>query len=150
MPLKPKTARPNGMAARDILAKTLPRTLGGARYVVIDQAEPKVLRGGFAALKCRTFTTHDLDGKPKSERKKYATVVYATEPDTRLYASRLKVSCSCDAHVYWGGEYALWRKGAADIKYGNGDPPDVRNPRLVPWACKHIAAVLGHVIRKKV
>lgn len=149
MATRPKSV-PNGLTAREILAKTTPRTKGGAAYVVVEKAEPKVLRGGFPALKCRTYSTHDLDGNPNPKMKKYTTVIYSTEPDVRLHASRLKVSCSCEAHVFWGGEYALWKAGAADIKFGNGEAPVVRNPKLVPWACKHIARALALIIRKKV
>lgn len=148
MPLKP--TKPNGLLATEILSKTPPRTIGGARFVVIESAEPKMLKGGLAALKCRTYSTHDLDGKPKKKQDKYQTVVYATEPGVRLHASKLKVACSCPDHVFWGGEYALWKKGAADLKYGNGDPPSDRNPRLTPWACKHTARVLRQIINKKV
>lgn len=143
-------AKPNGLTAREILAKTPSRTRVASRYVTIETAEPKVLRGGFAALRCKARSTHDPDGKPKAKSKVHTLVLYATEPNVRLHQAKLKVTCSCEAHVFWGGEYALWRHGAADLKYGNGDPPTDRNPKLIPWACKHLTRALELTIRKKV
>lgn len=142
--------KPNGMTAAEILSKTTSRTKQAARYVNVLSAEPKVLRGGFNALKCKTNSTHDPDGNPKPEQKKHTTVVYATEEGVRLHKALLKVSCTCEAHVFGGGEYALWKRGAADIKYGNGEAPTIRNPKNVPWACKHLVRVLAGIIRRKV
>lgn len=140
-----------GLTAREILEKTPPRTKQAARYVVIDRVEPKVLKGNFAALKAKTHSTADPDGNPKSGRPdQYTTAVYATEPDARLHLSRVKIICSCPAHVMWGGEYALWKRGAADLKYGNGQPPVVRNPKNIPWACKHSVRLLAQIVSKKV
>jgi len=145
------TSKPSGLTAREILDKTTARVQSAARYAVIEAAEPRLLRGGFAALKTVTYSTADADGVPKTAPgKRYKTTVYATESGVRLHRARLKVACSCDAHVYWGGEYALWRKGAADLHYGNGEPPRVRNPKLIPWACKHIARVLRQILNKRV
>lgn len=143
--------KPQGLTAKTILAKTTARTKGAARYVVLDLVEPKLLRGGFAALRCRVHSTADPDGVPKKEKpKKYAATVISQEPDKRLHLARLKVSCSCEAHVFYGGEYALWKAGAADLKYGNGEPPVVRNPQLIPWACKHMTKILAQILAKKV
>jgi hypothetical protein len=47
------------------------------------------------------------------------------------------VSCSCDDFAY-RFEYALHKKGAAELKYSNGDPPIDTNPSLIPGCCKHL------------
>lgn len=144
-------SKPNGLTAAAILVQTQPNIKLNARYVVIVKAEPKVLKGGFAALRCVTYSSHDSKGDPKTSKpKRYRTSIVSTQPNARLHLATLKVSCECPAHVFWGGEYALWRKGAAELVYGNGDPPVVRNPKLVPWACKHLTKVLSQIIAKKV
>jgi hypothetical protein len=53
---------------------------------------------------------------------------------------------NCERFLYrW--EYALWRAGAAEIRFGNGEPPNITNPRFIPAACKHYARVFK-VIRE--
>ena len=55
------------------------------------------------------------------------------------------LSCTCERHKYkW--EFALWRAGAAEVRFGNGAPPDATNPRMIPGACKHINEVF-HALR---
>ena len=46
-------------------------------------------------------------------------------------------SCDCEAFLYWC-EVALHAKGAAAIKFSNGEAPDTRNPRKLPMICKHL------------
>lgn len=60
----------------------------------------------------------------------------------------VKVSCSCPDFVYAGWEWVLASHGAADIIYGNGDPPDEKNPNYRIGCCKHILA-LRELIKKK-
>lgn len=67
------------------------------------------------------------------KRNKYVTSI------TFLPKKNVKVSCSCSDFMYrW--EWSLNRKGAADIIYGNGDPPDDKNPTMIPGTCKHVVA----------
>lgn len=50
------------------------------------------------------------------------------------------LSCSCDDFMYrW--EYALAKKGGAEMKFGPGDPPVATNPTLIAGCCKHIIAL---------
>lgn len=64
---------------------------------------------------------------------------YVTHIDF-LNKKDVKVSCSCpDFWARW--EYALHKRGAADIVYSNGEPPVVRNPRMYPGCCKHLIAL---------
>lgn len=74
---------------------------------------------------------------------KHTVTVEAVEPEKALRArdTLVKVSCTCDD--FWSvWEFALNKKGAANIKYCNGEPPLIKNPRLVAGCCKHIYAVL--------
>lgn len=51
-----------------------------------------------------------------------------------------KVSCSCPDFMY-RHEWVLAQLGAADIIYGNGQPPDHTNRDHRPGLCKHLIAL---------
>jgi hypothetical protein len=54
----------------------------------------------------------------------------------------VQVQCTCDDYLYmW--EYANAAQSAARIFYGNGEPPDDKNPKYRPGLCKH-AYLLAH------
>jgi len=73
---------------------------------------------------------------------KYATMV-EFHP-----GSLVKVGCSCPDFLYrW--EYALARRGAAYMTYGNGEPPTDTNPKLVPGMCKHCVALVSALKKQK-
>lgn len=55
--------------------------------------------------------------------------------------ANLKISCDCDAFLYWGGKYWAWKKGFGiekEIRY-----PRVRQPYFMKYTCKHLYAVLS-------
>ena len=60
----------------------------------------------------------------------------------------VKVSCSCPSFNYGGFEYSLAKKGAADIQYGDGSAPDIKNPKRIPGMCKHLVALRSYVKTK--
>ncbi len=66
---------------------------------------------------------------------KYTTSVESLQGDKALLVkSYVKVSCSCEDFTFmW--EYALNRKGAANIHYSNGEPPQFKNLGLAPGCC---------------
>jgi hypothetical protein len=64
-----------------------------------------------------------------------------------LPSKKIKLSCSCDDFVY-RFEWVLYRKGSADLVYGNGEPPDETNPARTLGCCKHIIALRDHLISK--
>lgn len=66
-----------------------------------------------------------------------------------LTGNNVKLSCSCDDFLF-RFEYALYRKGAADIRHSNGEPPEVRNPSFTPGCCKHLIALREVLIDKDV
>lgn len=74
----------------------------------------------------KTWSIESKNGRP-------VVGAYATNIDF-LNERHVRVSCSCgDFWARW--EYALARKGAAVIKYSNGDPPDSTNPKYIPGCC---------------
>jgi len=78
-----------------------------------------------------------ITGKSTSRTDVYETVIELPSPEDH---DRTKVSCNCSDFVFrW--EFALYRKGGADIHYGDGTPPDKTNPSMSPGVCKHILAL---------
>lgn len=64
----------------------------------------------------------------KTVRNKYVTTIEFMPKE------RVRLSCSCPDFMYrW--EYALWKRGSAELKFGNGDAPDDTNPSMVPGCC---------------
>lgn len=47
-------------------------------------------------------------------------------------------------------EYALARVGSSEIKYSNGKPPYIKNPKYVPYLCKHLTKAASEEILKQV
>ena len=65
------------------------------------------------------------------------------------FVTRDKVMLSCTCPDFWATwEWALAHKGAADIQYGNGDPPDSRNPRYIAGCCKHLVKMTDSLYRE--
>lgn len=96
---------------------------------------------------------------PRDPIKRHNVLVYLKEPievtDAKgqapwLFSGKnvnVIVSCTCENHMYmW--EYALTHFSASFIKYGNGDPPLVTNPALIPACCKHLNYVFNHIMKK--
>lgn len=93
-----------------------------------------------------TYSQHDPNtGLPVAKPPKYRTEIVALDDATKGFDRQyVQVSCSCpDFWSVW--EYALAKKGAAVIRYSNGDSPDTRNPRYVPGTCKHCIALMNQV-----
>jgi intein/homing endonuclease len=80
--------------------------------------------------------------KPKS---KIVSISYAgrqqvydiTVPGKNRFVANGIVVHNCEAFMFWC-EYALYKKKASDIYFSNGKPPVVRNPKMIPYPCKHI------------
>lgn len=87
-------------------------------------------------------------GKSRSLNKPKVVCQAYTSGDTVKYSTSLTfikgdkavLSCSCDDFMYrW--EYALAKKGGAEIKYSNGEAPGNSNPTLIAGCCKHVIAL---------
>lgn len=131
----------------------------------------KMLQLTPAAVQKGSKNTHILKavvGQPKGKGKILKCVVQRTSsdkikhgrhmveiesltpgPDSRLFVGPVKVACSCEAFTFWGIEWVLHQKKAADIRYSNGKAPDIRNPGRKIFLCPHLTKVALGVIRKK-
>lgn len=76
-----------------------------------------------------------IKGKPSGNR--YVVVVECIDNK-----SHVKVSCSCPDFTF-RSEWHLWRKGAADIIYSNGEKPKVY---LTPVCCKHLTMTFSALL----
>lgn len=57
------------------------------------------------------------------------------------------VSCTCPDFMFmW--EWALARKKAAQIIFGNGEPPDSKNPRHIAGCCKHLVKMTDRLYQE--
>lgn len=50
-------------------------------------------------------------------------------------------TCSCEYFTY-NLEVALSLKGSSSLLNSNGKLPNIKNPRYIPYVCKHIAAAI--------
>lgn len=80
----------------------------------------------------------------------HTSYVWAADPQ---YTGRLSdrnvkvmVSCDCEAFMY-RSEYALHYYKASLIHFSNGQPPNVTNPGLIPFGCKHLEKILMQILR---
>lgn len=90
----------------------------------------------------REYTVNMRLVRAKDQNKYVSSVKFL---DRKL---NVKVSCSCKDFLFAGWEYVLAQHGAADIVYGNGEPPDIKNPDHRIGCCKHIIA-LRALIKEK-
>lgn len=81
----------------------------------------------------------------------YRVTVEGVDPKrTKLSEGYVKVSCACAAFTYWGIEYVLHQKKAADIKHSDGSAPNIRNPALRIFLCPHLTKAAQSIIRQGV
>lgn len=80
----------------------------------------------------QVYTAHCLDGA-----KQVVVRFQAGAPDKD---SLVWVSCNCGFWCFTT-EYAVAATGSTNIIFSNGQPPYVRNPKRVPYLCKHLFAV---------
>lgn len=142
-----KKAKVKGMSLQRILDKTPEDVLSRLKPVVLSGIKRNSKTG---TIKAKTVT-REVDSKGHVERRAYSILVQLADPEDSgpLYKSEaVKVSCGCPYFMYHC-EVALWAKGAADIIHSNGEHPGVKNPRMIPYPCKHLVKVLREIKKKK-
>jgi hypothetical protein len=99
---------------------------------------------------------HRVKKIPVAACESYSVEVRNRKPQTFKYITSIefypkkavKVSCSCADFMY-RFEYALWKAGAADLKYSNGEPPTTTNPPQIAAICKHTVKLYSTLVAKK-
>lgn len=131
-----------GLTFRYIWEHTPPSRFASAANVVVRELKVGISKKlGVPKAIAQTWSKDpSKDGRPKMF--KYSTMMEFYDE------GKVKVSCSCADHLYrW--EYALAKKNASYITYGNGDRPVDTNPKQVPGCCKHVIALYLELRKKK-
>lgn len=71
----------------------------------------------------------------KGETGRYKTYIVLKGPVKTT--TKAWVSCNCPFFLYHC-EVALAKRGSSSILYSNGKLPVEKNPRLIPYLCKHL------------
>jgi hypothetical protein len=134
----PTTAATNGLPAAQILRSTTADRIEKSQFIKLTAVKSGTSKkSGNRKLIAQSVSVD----KAAPDRTKYTSTMEF------LPGKRLKLSCSCSDFMFrW--EFALFTRGAADIIYGNGDPPADKNPNLKPGCCKHLVAVLSKAQEK--
>jgi hypothetical protein len=92
---------------------------------------------GFIAAQVYTDKLEFRDGTiySKPDHLKYIAMLVFFDQ-----ALHCRVSCSC-ADFKFRTSYVLNKNDAAEEDYSNGEPPNIRNPKMIPYCCKHITAL---------
>ena len=138
----------NGLTALWIIQSAGDVLKQRARYVKIDNIRRRnPNKFGFTTYTCRATSLRNNDGTVRSDAEK---VSYKIRIQVINKKHHLVVDCECGAHLYWGAEYSLTQRKAAEIKRGNGAAPDIRRPdwRTNASACKHVTAALSKILNR--
>lgn len=116
-------------------------------YVKITHIKLGRNRQGLPFAASQSYSAHHILPTGRVIRVR-AKIKYVTTLVVISKRGHCKVSCSCPDFTFAGWEYSLAERGAADIEYGNGAAPDIKNPSQVPGACKHVIALYLKVAPK--
>lgn len=144
--IKPLAAR-KGLTIDELIKFANPDRVSNARR---DQVTIVSFRVGGKPAGTKIFSktmTYDNEVSPPQVRP-HKHWIAKVEEDQHLKFNSAKVLAHCDCEDFkFVFEYALTHHGASTIKFSNGDPPVVKNPRLYPGICKHLW-VLGKYLQK--
>lgn len=146
-----------GMTMRQLLKSTPRLFINNSQDVIIQEFKQTKTKSGMPAISAKVFTSDPF--RPMKLKRVHQVHIIGLDkdaegnPDLKTPINRHKkilVSCPCENFVLSGGEYACAARGCARIVYGNGNPPVVTNPHLIPFACKHIVNVSHEMIRRDI
>jgi hypothetical protein len=134
------------------MARVTPKPIhNNSAYVKITSHKTLNVKGTLnPVLRVNTvYSTHDHTGAKKTEIEKYQCRVEGLEgPNKKIHESRCTVACECPYFMFYC-EYALTQHGASRIFFSNGAPPVDKNPRLIPWVCKHLLKAFAFIQHTK-
>jgi hypothetical protein len=149
--LKPLPDKPSkGLTARQILQASLEVNAAtpAATIQIMRATTARTVYGEecSTAFKFKVRDQRSTRQPPVS----HTAYVWAQDPEYRGRLTdrniRIKVSCSCESFLF-KSEYALNYYQASVIHFSNGQPPNVTNPGLIPFACKHLEKILMQMLR---
>lgn len=132
-----------------ILAKSPENWLNNASSCVVSNYKKIVdSEDGNPVVLAIIYSTLDSKGNPKTNPVKHKCYIKGLNgKNKKIVESKVEVSCDCEAFLYWS-EVALYKKDASPIFFSNGADAVVRNPKHVPFMCKH-TITLGKMIHRR-
>jgi hypothetical protein len=131
-----------GMTLRKLMQNTPKLFANNGKYVDIIGINKTLTRSKMPAI-VATMLTRDPNqpGHTKIPRKVYVIGLDKDKegkPDSNKPINRhrrVMVQCPCEGYIFYGAEYSNALHGAARIIYGNGEPPLMSNPAMIPHLC---------------
>lgn len=131
-------SRKTGLTLKDIIFNTRKTVKDKANKVGV-QFYKKIIKPRYKHyfFKART--------KEPGKYTRLVEILLKGNPQVALEKSKAYVSCSCEDFLFTC-EVALKEKDASQIIYSNGEKPRIKNPKMIPCACKHIVAVYRYLL----
>ena len=147
---KPRQLRPKrestgkGLTYRKMVQSTPKNIQENARYVKLTSIKRK--RGDpYSLTATTTEPKHAHEHQPHYQTIQIVSGIPSRDPlDPKV---RVKISCTCSYYKFFC-EYALYKQGAADIIYSNGEPAYKTNPGNIGWTCKHHLAIFRYLLKR--
>lgn len=134
--------RRKGLTARQLTQNVPAYIKTNSAYVSVQTQIRKRKEGDFYTILGKSKTAPAKAGDTPSRHQQRIDILDEGVRDPKAKGALLKFSCTCDNWKYvW--EFVAAQHGAADIIFGNGDPPNVTNPSRVVGCCKHGYRLLG-------
>ncbi|QJT71186.1 hypothetical protein GR11A_00149 [Vibrio phage vB_VcorM_GR11A] len=96
-----------------------------------------------------TATAKSRKSRENPQPQKHVCYIEGVNDRSKLSSPKAMVRVSCDCEFFtYTCEVALFRYGAAEVLYSNGEFPFSTNPRGTPILCKHLLN-LANAIKKK-
>jgi hypothetical protein len=140
-----ESPKKKGLSLKKMLHESLIIDLNNSKDVHVLTTKFAVSAKGRKAV---IGTCQSAPKKNGEKSEKYKCSIIGLEDEGPLSAQKCQVSCPCQRFTFYF-EYALAKKGAAKIKYSNGEPPHVTNPALATGICKHLIALAKELTKKK-
>ena len=137
------------LTAKQIVKAATPGIKEAAKSVKIGNAKFGYNKKKQPYIQVSTTSSHTKDGVLKIKPNRHKTTVTGLSSANKITHKYVKVSCSCEFFTYYGSEYVLHKHGAADIIYSNGEPPKIKNPKMLQYPCKHVYKLLETLIIKE-
>lgn len=124
---------------KQLVAKTPRNIQYNAEDTKVKQAKKFVDRdSGQPSVVAVVYSTHDADGNPTRSPILHKCYISGLDGKSKAIGnSHVNLSCTCGYFLYTL-EYALNKRGNADIIFSNGKPALVKNPTNKSYLCKHL------------
>lgn len=134
------------LTLKQLVARTDPERKQRATYVKIIKMKTGHNSEGRGVVLAQSYSRMKVNSEGRlvrnaSPERYMSGIVFL---NTKL---QVHVACSClDNTFRW--EWANANKGASEIEYSNGEPPNTTNPMYKTGLCKHLVALVERIAPK--